>query len=77
VDVTVPAGALDDKRKSGLVEEATQAVLAAAGLDAGEALRVWVLVNDQADGTWGAGGQIFRYADLVALANPSNSGGAS
>jgi len=27
-----------------------------------------VLIHEQADGTWGAGGQIFRYADLVALA---------
>lgn len=68
VDVTVPAGALDDKRKTGLVEEATSHVLAAAGLGADQALRVWVLINEQADGTWGAGGQIFRYADLVALA---------
>jgi len=77
VDVTVPAGALNEGRKSGLVEEATQAVLAAAGLDAGEALRVWVLVNEQPDGTWGAGGQIIRYADLVALANPAAAGSAS
>jgi len=77
VDVTVPAGALNDRRKSGLVEEATQAVLAAAGLEAGEALRVWVLVNEQPDGTWGAGGQIIRYADLVALANPADAGSAS
>jgi phenylpyruvate tautomerase PptA (4-oxalocrotonate tautomerase family) len=76
-DVTVPAGALNDRRKSGLVEEATQAVLAAAGLDAGEALRVWVLVNEQQDGTWGAGGQIIRYADLMALANPADAGSAS
>jgi phenylpyruvate tautomerase PptA (4-oxalocrotonate tautomerase family) len=73
VDVTVPAGALDERRKSGLVEEVTQVVLAAADLDAGEALRVWVLVNEQPDGTWGAGGQIFRYADLVALANPTGT----
>lgn len=72
VDVTVPAGALDDRRKSGLVEEVTQAVLEAAGLEAGDALRVWVLINEQADGTWGAGGSIFRYADLVALAKPAN-----
>jgi phenylpyruvate tautomerase PptA (4-oxalocrotonate tautomerase family) len=68
VDVTVPAGALDDKRKAGLVEEVTGLVLAAAGLEEDQALRVWVLVHEQADGTWGAGGQIFRYADLVALA---------
>ncbi|MGY2875503.1 phenylpyruvate tautomerase PptA (4-oxalocrotonate tautomerase family) [Marmoricola sp. URHA0025 HA25] len=77
VDVTVPAGALSDRRKSGLVEEVTQVVLAAAGLDAGEALRVWVLVNEQPDGAWGAGGQLIRYADLVALAQPTDAGSAS
>lgn len=71
VDVTVPAGALSERRKSGLVDEATQAVLAAAGLGADDALRVWVLINEQPDGTWGAGGQIIRYADLVALASPA------
>lgn len=68
VDVTVPAGALDDTRKAGLVEEVTEQVLHAAGLGTDQALRVWVLVHEQADGTWGAGGTIFRYADLVALA---------
>lgn len=68
VDVTVPACAVDDRRKAGLVEEVTSLVLAAAGLEPDQALRVWVLIHDQADGTWGAGGQIFRYADLVAVA---------
>lgn len=72
VDVTVPAGALSDRQKAGLVEEVTEAVLAAAGLGAGDALRVWVLINEQPDGTWGAGGRIFRYADLVALAKPAD-----
>ncbi|MCR1785495.1 tautomerase family protein [Nocardioides carbamazepini] len=68
IDVTVPAGALNDERKAGLAREATEQVLAAAGLGQDQALRVWVLIHEQADGTWGAGGQIFRYADLVALA---------
>ncbi|MCF1598045.1 tautomerase family protein [Streptomyces muensis] len=68
VEVTVPEGALSERRKAGLVEEATQTVLAAAGLTADEALRVWVLVHEQPDGTWGAGGSVIRYADLVALA---------
>jgi phenylpyruvate tautomerase PptA (4-oxalocrotonate tautomerase family) len=68
VDVTVLAGALDEKRRAGLVAEVTELVLAAAGLGADQALRVWVLIHEQADGTWGAGGQIFRYVDLVALA---------
>lgn len=70
VEVTVPQGALSDRRRAGLVEEATKTVLAAAGLGADDALRVWVLVHEQPDGTWGAGGSVVRYADLVALARP-------
>ncbi|GAA4325185.1 hypothetical protein GCM10023086_52110 [Streptomyces venetus] len=68
VEVTVPQGALSERRKAGLVEEATKTVLAAAGLAQDDALRVWVLVHEQPDGTWGAGGSVIRYADLVALA---------
>jgi phenylpyruvate tautomerase PptA (4-oxalocrotonate tautomerase family) len=68
VEVTVPQGALSERRKAGLVEEATKAVLAAAGLGQDDAPRVWVLVHEQPDGTWGAGGSVIRYADLVALA---------
>lgn len=68
VEVTVPAGALNDERRAGLVKDTTDQVLAAAGLGADQALRVWVLIHEQADGTWGAGGQIFRNADLVSLA---------
>jgi phenylpyruvate tautomerase PptA (4-oxalocrotonate tautomerase family) len=68
VEVTVPTGALSERRKSGLVEEGTQMVPAAAGVGESEALRVWVLIDEQADGTWGAGGSVIRYADLKALA---------
>ncbi|EST36388.1 tautomerase family protein [Streptomyces roseochromogenus] len=68
VEVTVPQGALSERRKAGLVEDVTKAVLAAAGLPADDALRVWVLVHEQPDGTWGAGGSVIRHADLVALA---------
>ncbi|MEV4682969.1 tautomerase family protein [Streptomyces kurssanovii] len=68
VEVTVPQGALSERRKAGLVEEATKTVLSATGLAQEDALRVWVLVHEQPDGTWGAGGSVVRYADLVALA---------
>ncbi len=68
VEVTVPQGALSERRKAGLVEEATKTVLAAAGLGPDDAPRVWVLVHEQPDGTWGAGGSVIRYADLVGLA---------
>ena len=68
VEVTVPQGALSERRRAGLVEEVTRTVLAAAGLAQDEALRVWVLVHEQPEGTWGAGGSVIRYADLMALA---------
>lgn len=68
VDVTVPHGAVSERRKAGLVKDATETVLKAAGLGEADALRVWVLIHEQAEGTWGAGGGVVRYADLVALA---------
>ena len=72
VDVKIPAGALNDKRKAGLVGEATEIVLAAAGLTQAEAQLVWVLINEVPDGNWGAGGGIVRIADLAALAKSQN-----
>jgi phenylpyruvate tautomerase PptA (4-oxalocrotonate tautomerase family) len=68
VDVRVPAGALSDRRKAGLVQEATALVLAAAGLGEADVMRVWVLIHEQAEGTWGAGGQIVKFAELKAAA---------
>lgn len=68
VEITVPQGALSDRRKAGLVVETTTVVLDAAGLTDADAQRVWVLIHERPDGTWGAGGKIVRYADLVALA---------
>lgn len=68
VDVRVPVGALSDRRKAGLVQEATALVLTAAGLGEADAMRVWVLIHEQPEGTWGAGGQIVKFAELKALA---------
>ncbi len=42
-------------------------MLSAAGLSPDQALRVWALVHEQPEGTWGAGGSVVRHADLVAL----------
>jgi phenylpyruvate tautomerase PptA (4-oxalocrotonate tautomerase family) len=74
VDVTVPQGALSERRKAGLVGEATSIVLGAAGLTEAAAQRVWVLIHEQPDGTWGAGGSIVRYADVVAAAAKEKPG---
>jgi 4-oxalocrotonate tautomerase family enzyme len=68
VQVTIPEGALSDRRKQELVSEATRAVSEAAGLTEPDALRVWVLINEVPDGNWGAGGQVVRFSDLVGYA---------
>jgi phenylpyruvate tautomerase PptA (4-oxalocrotonate tautomerase family) len=68
VEITLPAGALSGRRKAGLVTDATAAVLEAAGLTDADSQRVWAHIHEQPEGAWGAGGQIVRFADLVALA---------
>jgi phenylpyruvate tautomerase PptA (4-oxalocrotonate tautomerase family) len=68
VQVTVPEGALSDRRKGILVESFNRAVLEAAGLAESEGLRVWTIINEVTDGNWGATGQQIRYKQLVELA---------
>ncbi|MGK8520826.1 tautomerase family protein [Nocardia asteroides] len=68
VDVTVPAGALSDRRKAGLIKDVTADVAAAAGLGDADGLRVWVLIHEQPEGTWGAAGNVVRFAELAASA---------
>lgn len=69
IQVTVPEGALDDRRKEGLVAELTQHVLAAEGapVELANALRVWVFINEVPDGHWGGAGRIFRFADIAQM----------
>src|SRR4051794_33100908 len=68
VQVTVPEGALSDRRKGELVGAVNSAVLDAAGLDEGDGLRVWTLIREVPDGNWGAAGEQVRYQQLVELA---------
>ena len=64
VDVTVPSGALSERRKAGLVEDVTKVVLEATdwGQDAG--VRVWTLIHEVPEGNWGAAGQVVRFEQL-------------
>ena len=64
VEVSVPAGALSERRKAGLVDQATADVLAATGWGDEAALRVWVLINEVPEGNWGAGKQIIHFEQL-------------
>jgi phenylpyruvate tautomerase PptA (4-oxalocrotonate tautomerase family) len=68
IDVTTPEGALSDRRRKELVEEATALVREAAGIPEEEALRVWVLMHEVAEGSWGAGGQVIQFKQLQAIA---------
>jgi phenylpyruvate tautomerase PptA (4-oxalocrotonate tautomerase family) len=69
VVVTSPVGTLDDRRKQGMVEEVTRAVLEAEGAPWNDLnrFRVQCLIQEIADGNWGGGGQILRLLDLAAL----------
>jgi phenylpyruvate tautomerase PptA (4-oxalocrotonate tautomerase family) len=64
LDITVPAGALSERRKAGIVEDATKLILDAAGWGAEAGVRVWVLIHDVPDGNWGAAGQVVRFEQL-------------
>jgi phenylpyruvate tautomerase PptA (4-oxalocrotonate tautomerase family) len=68
VQVTVPQGALSDRRKQELVAEATRTVLDAAGLSEGDGPRVWVLIHEVPEGNWGAAGNVVHFEQLRQLA---------
>jgi phenylpyruvate tautomerase PptA (4-oxalocrotonate tautomerase family) len=64
LEVTVPAGALSDRRKAGLAEDATKLILEATGWGAEAGVRVWTLIHEVPDGNWAAAGQIVRFEQL-------------
>jgi phenylpyruvate tautomerase PptA (4-oxalocrotonate tautomerase family) len=64
LEITVPSGALSDRRKAGLVEDATKLILDATEWGAGAGVRVWTLIHEVPDGNWGAAGQVVRFEQL-------------
>ncbi|MFN8161688.1 MAG: tautomerase family protein [Solirubrobacterales bacterium] len=68
LEVTTPEGAFSDRRRAELVESATAAISEAAGLGPEDGLRVWVLMHEVAEGSWGAGGQVIRFQQLAEAA---------
>jgi phenylpyruvate tautomerase PptA (4-oxalocrotonate tautomerase family) len=64
IEISVPDGALSEKRKAGLVEETTKLVLEATGWDPEASWRVWTLIRDVPEGNWGAGGQVVHFEQL-------------
>lgn len=68
IDITVPSGALSERRKAGLVEDTTKLVLEATEWGPEAGVRVWTLIHEVPDGNWGAGGQVVRFDQLRAAA---------
>jgi len=69
VRVSVPQGQFDDERRAGMVSSVTEAVLdAEAGRFTRDTHRVWVFANEVPEGTWGAGGRVWRLADIAGFA---------
>jgi phenylpyruvate tautomerase PptA (4-oxalocrotonate tautomerase family) len=64
IEISVPDGALSERRKAGLVDETTKLVLDATGWGPEAGFRVWTLIRDVPEGNWGAGGQVVRFQQL-------------
>lgn len=74
LDVTTPEGGLSQRRRAELVAEATRLVREAVGIGDEDALRVWVLCHEVAEGSWGAGGQIIEFEALRQAAAKAREG---
>lgn len=73
VDVIVLEGLLDAARKSAVHRRVTEAFQAAFGGEAADPvlpLRVWVLIHDLSEGSWGAGGRTVSALDVAQFINP-------
>ena len=79
IEISVPDGALSERRKAGLVEDTTKLVLEATGWDSSAAWRVWTLIREVPEGNWGAGGQIVHFEQLreAAKAERDDAGSGS
>ena len=77
LDVTTPQGALSDRRRGELAKEMTEQVLEAAGLTAEDAIRVWVLMHEVPEGSWGAAGGIVQFEQLREAAKAERASAAT
>ena len=79
LDVTTPQGALSERRRAEMVEQATQLIRDAAGIPEDEGIRVWVLCREIDEGSWGAGGQVIQFEALrnAAKAEREQAGSAA
>jgi phenylpyruvate tautomerase PptA (4-oxalocrotonate tautomerase family) len=75
LEVTTPEGALSDRRRAELVENATRTIREAAGIAEEDVLqRIWVVCREVPEGSWGAGGQVVRFKMLADAAAAARAG---
>lgn len=74
VRVAVVQGGVTDLAREQMVAEMTASVVRHTDLDDAQSDRVWVLVEEVADGSWGAGGRVVRLADSQAILHAAGAG---
>jgi phenylpyruvate tautomerase PptA (4-oxalocrotonate tautomerase family) len=77
VDVIVLEGLLEGERRSAVhsrVAEAFRAVFEEDGGDPTRSLRVWILVQEIREGSWGAAGRTVSALDVAQFINPDLPG---
>jgi 4-oxalocrotonate tautomerase len=67
VNIRVPEGSLSQEKKDRMIELVTDAVVEAEGY--GDAVRpiTWVIIDEVADGSWGAAGRAVTLKDISKL----------
>lgn len=77
VDVIVLEGLLEGERRSAVHRRITEAFAGVFGEDGGDpmrSLRVWVLVHEIREGSWGAAGRTVSALDVAQFINPDLPG---
>ena len=74
VRVAVVQGGVGDASRARMVEEMTASVVRHTDLGEAEADRVWVLSEEVAEGSWGAGGEIVRLTGSQAILQAAGAG---
>jgi len=75
--VTVPEGQLDERGRSDVIAQVTEAVMDAEdGVWQRDPSRIWVFPVEMPDGHWGGRGKVMRLADILGRLAGADAGSA-
>jgi 4-oxalocrotonate tautomerase len=69
IQISVPAGSLDNAKKAEMIRRVTDASVEAEGIPAARAY-TWVHINEVPDGGWGMAGNAVTLAQMKAALAP-------